>query len=202
MAGTRYLYRFPLHKIVVLAGGIALCLGAGCAAKKVDLPLTQPPQVQPQPPPSSPQPSRLPSVPGHSPAYRGGTQDRGGTQGGLPPSGSGAGQSPADLRSGPMFVHKVRYPGESVSIIAGWYTGEIDNWKILAEVNPDLNPNVIHEGMKINIPESIMKTRDPITKEYVDNFYPKMKSKPKGAGSRGQSPSSAEEETPLFGPKH
>ena len=35
-----------------------------------------------------------------------------------------------------MLVHKVRYPGESVSIIAGWYTGEIDNWKVLAEVNP------------------------------------------------------------------
>jgi hypothetical protein len=100
-----------------------------------------------------------------------------------------------------MLVHKVRYPGESVSIIAGWYTGEIDNWKILAEVNPGINPNVIHEGMKINIPESMLKTREPMTREYVDSFYPKAKSKAKGTGSRDQSSPPAEEEPPLFGPK-
>jgi len=101
-----------------------------------------------------------------------------------------------------MLVHKVRYPGESVSIIAGWYTGDIDNWKILAEVNPGLNPNVINEGMKINIPESMLKKREAMTKEFVDSFYPKARSKSKGTGSRGQSSSPDEEETPLFGPKH
>jgi hypothetical protein len=100
-----------------------------------------------------------------------------------------------------MLVHKVRYPGESVSIIAGWYTGEIDNWKVLAEANPGLNPNVIHEGMKINIPESMLKTREYMTREYVESFYPKLKSKPKGTGSSGQSSTPDDEETPLFGPK-
>lgn len=100
-----------------------------------------------------------------------------------------------------MLVHKVRFPGESVSIIAGWYTGEIDNWKVLAEVNPDINPNVINEGMKINIPESMLKTREPMTREYVDSFYPKSRAKSKGSGSRGQHSTPAEEETPLFGPK-
>ncbi|MFA6147128.1 MAG: hypothetical protein WC899_02835 [bacterium] len=101
-----------------------------------------------------------------------------------------------------MLVHKVRYPGESVSIIAGWYTGQIDNWKILAEVNPDVNPNVIHEGMSINIPESMLIKREPMTKEYVDSFYPKARSRSKGTGSRGPSSTPADEETPLFGPKH
>jgi len=114
---------------------------------------------------------------------------------------SGAVQAQPDLQSGPMLVHKVRYPGESVSIIAGWYTGEIDNWKILAEVNPNVNPNVIHEGMSIKVPESMLKTREPMTREYVDSFYPKSKSKSKGTGSRGSS-TPADEETPLFGPKH
>jgi hypothetical protein len=101
-----------------------------------------------------------------------------------------------------MLDHKVRYPGESVSLIAGWYIGEIDNWKILAEVNPGINPNVISEGMKINIPESMLKKREPMTREFVDSFYPKARSKSKGTGPRGQSPAPAEEETPLFGPKH
>jgi len=191
MAGIRSGHRLHLLKLVVPLGGIALWMCAGCAAKKVDLPPPSPsPQVQPQ------MPGSPPSVPGQSPA------NRGGAPGGWPPSGSGVGQPPADLRSGPMLVHKVRYPGESVSIIAGWYTGEIDNWKVLAEVNPGLNPNVIHEGMKINIPESMLKTRDPMTREYVDSFYPKSKSKSKGTGSRGQSSTPADEETPLFGPKH
>jgi hypothetical protein len=101
-----------------------------------------------------------------------------------------------------MLVHRVRFPGESVSIIAGWYTGEIDNWKVLAEVNPNINPNVINEGMKINIPESMLKTREPMTKEYVDSFYPKARPKPKGTGTRGQPSTPADEEPLLFGPKH
>ena len=196
MAGMRSGQRLHLLKLVVPLGGIALWMCAGCAAKKVDLPPTPPPQLQPQTPASVPPPPPTRSVPGPSPATRGGTP------GGWPPSGSGVGQAPADLRSGPMLVHKVRYPGESVSIIAGWYTGEIDNWKILAEVNPSLNPNVINEGMKINIPESMLKTREPMTREYVDSFYPKSRSKSKGTGSRGQSSTPDDEETPLFGPKH
>jgi len=191
MAGMRSGKRLHLLKLVVPLGGIALWICAGCAAKKADLP-PPPPQAQPQPPGAVP----APSVPGHSPAYRGGAP------GGYPPPGRDAGRPQEDLRSGPMLVHKVRYPGESVSIIAGWYTGEIENWKVLAEVNPNINPNVINEGMKINVPVSMLKTREPMPREYVDSFYPKARSKSKGSGSRGQSPAPDDEDTPLFGPKH
>ncbi|MCR4308564.1 MAG: hypothetical protein NUW14_00855 [Deltaproteobacteria bacterium] len=190
MAGMRSRHRLHLLKLVVPLGGIALWMCAGCAAKKADLPPPAPSQVQPQTPGSAP------PVPGQSPA------NRGGAPGGWPPSGRDVGKPPTDLRSGPMLVHRVRYPGESVSIIAGWYTGEIDNWKVLAEVNPGLNPNVINEGMKINIPESMLKKREPMTREYVDSFYPKSRSKSKGTGSRSPSSTPADEETPLFGPKH
>ncbi len=195
MAGMRSGHRLHLLKLVVPLGGIALWMSSGCAAKKVDIP--PPPQVQPQTPVSAPLPPPPPSVPGQSPAKRGGAP-----AGGWPPPGRDVGQPPADTRSGPMLVHKVRFPGESVSIIAGWYTGEIDNWKVLAEVNPGLNPNVINEGMKINIPESMLKTREPMTREHVESFYPKSRSKSKGTGSRGQSSTPDDEETPLFGPKH
>ena len=194
MAGKRPWQRFHLRKLVAALGGIVLWVCSGCAAKKADIPPPPPsPQVQPHPPGSVPPPP----VPGQSPAQRG----SGSAPRGWPPSGSGVGHSQPDLRSGPMLVHKVRYPGESVSIIAGWYTGEIDNWKILAEVNPDINPNVIHEGMNIKVPESMLETRQPMPKEYVDSFYPKSKPKAKGTGSQGESTTPAEEETPLFGPK-
>lgn len=88
-----------------------------------------------------------------------------------------------------------------MSITAGWYTGDIGNWKALAEANPNINPNRIYEGKKILIPEKLLKTRDPMTKEFVDSFYPKGKPKPappKGAPSQ---PKDKEEELDLFGPK-
>ena len=97
------------------------------------------------------------------------------------------------------FVHTVKWRGESVSIIAGWYTGDIQNWKILKEHNPDINPNRIFEGNKIRIPENMMKTKTPMPKEFVDSFYPKQQRKDAG---RSSSQSSGEEKEPtLFGPK-
>ncbi|MBI5055064.1 MAG: LysM peptidoglycan-binding domain-containing protein [Nitrospirae bacterium] len=100
------------------------------------------------------------------------------------------------------FVHTVKWPGETVSIIAGWYTGDIQNWKALADANPDINPSRIHPGMNINVPEDMMKTRDPMPKEFVDSFYPKAvieKAPPKPTPPPPPPP--VEEEPPLFGPK-
>ncbi len=103
----------------------------------------------------------------------------------------------------PTFVHTVKWRGESVSIIAGWYTGDIQNWKILKDHNPDINPKRIFEGNKIRIPEYLMKTKAPITKEYVDSFYAKH---PKKEAGRPAPPSPAasasdSDEPVLFGPK-
>lgn len=94
------------------------------------------------------------------------------------------------------FEHIVKYSGETISIIAGWYTKDINNWKIIAEVNPDLNPKRIITGNKIRIPEYLMKTHDPMPKEYVDSFYPQKPVKPVTSEPKPQ-----EEEPPLFGPK-
>lgn len=97
------------------------------------------------------------------------------------------------------YTHTVRWPGETVSIIAGWYTGDIENWKVLAEANPDINPSLISEGLKIVIPENMMKTHDPMPKEFVDSFYPKPK--PSKEPSKSVTPPTEEEEPVLFGPK-
>jgi hypothetical protein len=97
-----------------------------------------------------------------------------------------------------FFTHTVKWPGESLSIISAWYTGDIQNWKALAEANPDVNPNRIHEGMKLLIPESMMKTKAAMTKEHVEGFYPKAKKpvKPSATPAREK-----DEEPILFGPK-
>jgi hypothetical protein len=102
--------------------------------------------------------------------------------------------------TGTYFTHVVKWPGESLSIIAGWYTGDVQNWKALAEANPDINPNRIHEGMKLRIPESMMKTKAAMTKDYVDSYYPKPKKPP----TKPSSPAPAkdkDEEPVLYGPK-
>lgn len=95
------------------------------------------------------------------------------------------------------YTHAVKWPGESLSIIAGWYTGDVQNWKDLAEANPDINPNRIHEGMKILIPENMITTKAVMTKDYVDSYYPK----PKKAAPKPSASHPKEEEPVLFGPK-
>jgi hypothetical protein len=94
------------------------------------------------------------------------------------------------------YVHTVKWPGESLSIIAGWYTGDIQNWKILAQANPGIDPNSVVVGQKINIPLHIMTKRSPMTKAHVDSYHKPRKHKTRS------SPSGTKDETPsLYGPK-
>ena len=51
------------------------------------------------------------------------------------------------------LVHTVRWKGESLSIIAKWYTGEAGNWRLLAEHNPLKDPDRIGIGDRIAIPD-------------------------------------------------
>lgn len=97
------------------------------------------------------------------------------------------------------FVHTVQWRGESLSIIAAWYTGTIQNWETLASANPHLNPDRIFPGDKIYIPEYMLKTRKPMPEEFVASFLPK----PKEETSPEQSapPPGEEEELKLYGPK-
>jgi len=100
------------------------------------------------------------------------------------------------------YTHTVKWSGETVSIIAAWYTGDLDNWKVLAEVITKNNPNAdikrIYVGNKILIPESLLKTRETMPKEFVDSFY--KTSKPEKVAPK-PIPPQAEEEPKLFGPK-
>ncbi len=65
------------------------------------------------------------------------------------------------------FLHSVKYPGETLAIIAEWYTGNSNNWKILANENPNLNPNLIKIGEFIKIPRDMVIKFDPLPKSAV-----------------------------------
>lgn len=92
---------------------------------------------------------------------------------------------PSDL------IHTVQWKGESLSIIAKWYTGNVRNWKALAEYNPLNNPHHIRIGNRFFIPEDLLITRDPLPKAFVDSHQHQQKPETKGDEALPE----------LFGPK-
>ena len=94
-----------------------------------------------------------------------------------------------------FYIHTVRWPGETLSIISNWYTGKGENWKLLAKANPELDPHRIRMGEKIRIPEKIMERKTPLPKEFLPSRSLLLQEQ---AVPKAES----EEETPeLFGPK-
>jgi len=112
-------------------------------------------------------------------------------------------------KAGAVFAHRVKYPGETLSIIAKWYTDDLENWKTLVETNPRLNPKRIVLGETIWIPERLLKTREPMPRAFLDDFLPKPhdagpqeKIPPENHTDTGEEPPSRDDEEPeLFGPK-
>jgi len=93
-----------------------------------------------------------------------------------------------------VYVHRVTWTGESLSIVAIWYTGNLENWKALAKANPEIKPEFLQLGMKIRIPEAIIVNPNPMTQEFVASHYPKDT-------KRSKSPQSTSADLPLIGPK-
>ena len=71
-------------------------------------------------------------------------------------------------------VHEVQWPGENLSLIAKWYTGSSDNWGALAKLNPKLNPNLIHIGDKIAIPQSLLQREEPMPRSFLSSPSPEQ----------------------------
>jgi hypothetical protein len=90
------------------------------------------------------------------------------------------------------------WAGETLSAVAAWYTGDPKNWKSIAEANPGINPSRMQEGNRIFIPEIILKTREPMPREFVDRFYGKPK---KEKPSAKPYPAEQQQELQLFGPR-
>ena len=70
------------------------------------------------------------------------------------------------------FEHRVKWSGETLSLIARWYTGRYGNWRAIARANPGLRPNRIAVGNIIYIPPEIMKTKKPLPQKVVAKTRP------------------------------
>ena len=175
---------------VVLLALIMICVG--CASKPQKPDTTPPESRESAPSPGVPTAVSKESKPPSREPPRG-------PSGTLPAST----QEAPPVKKESYYTHTIKWDGETLFLVALWYTGDRENWKVLAEVitqnNPNANIHVIRRGDKILIPESILKTRDPMPKEFVDNFY--HKSKTEKAPSKPAPSRTKEEEPELFGPK-
>ncbi|MBI4793916.1 MAG: LysM peptidoglycan-binding domain-containing protein [Deltaproteobacteria bacterium] len=99
------------------------------------------------------------------------------------------------------YVHTVSISGESLSIIAKWYTGDLQNWEKLAEHNPALNPNRIFKGDKIMIPHDLLIREEPLTQEFVDESRRGTKRRHGKGGEQPAIEPVSPNGVPLFGPK-
>jgi len=105
--------------------------------------------------------------------------------------------APAPSRPEPrLYVHTVRWPGESLSHIAQWYTGAARNWKGLVEFNPELDPNRIFIGDQIFIPEDLLKTRKPMPRDFLPSPVRNKGAQPPPV----EQPAKESEEMQLYGP--
>ena len=99
----------------------------------------------------------------------------------------------ADHRSSATetFQHVVQ-PGETLGIIADWYTGRSSNWKQIVDVNPGLRPERMRVGQIVLIPRSILIKDTPIPKGYSSA---KKKSAPANTTGVDASPSEADNDS-------
>jgi len=82
----------------------------------------------------------------------------------------------------PYLEHTVRYQGETLSLIAKWYTGEAKNWSILSRENSSVSPNKLKIGTTIQIPRNLLTNTEPMPRSAI----PQAASKSKQAhGSKG-----------------
>lgn len=88
---------------------------------------------------------------------------------------AGATPSMEDPQKPAPYIHTVRYSGETLSIIAQWYTGQMNNWEEIARANPGMNPNQIELDDKVAIPRALLKTDKPMPSSFVQEFLPKPK---------------------------
>lgn len=76
------------------------------------------------------------------------------------------------------FSHIIKWPGENLTRISLWYTGTIENWTRIQELNSSIDPKRIDIGDTILIPENLLITREPMPMGFRGNGKKKKKPAP------------------------
>ena len=65
------------------------------------------------------------------------------------------------------YSHQVRYDGETLGVIARWYTGKMNNWSAILNANPGLDPRKIRKGDTILVPRALLVKDKPMPKSAI-----------------------------------
>jgi hypothetical protein len=131
-----------------LAGFLLIWSLAGCAGTQEKAEVQPPVQEVQAPPPEAKAPELLPAV------------------------------QPEKPKESPSLVHTVKWPGETLALIARWYTGDTENWRAIAKANPRLDPRRIRLGSEIQIPSELLKNREPMPRDFLTGGGAKPKKAP------------------------
>jgi hypothetical protein len=89
-------------------------------------------------------------------------------------------RAPVAAPAEPQYLrHTVKWPGETLSHIAQWYTGKVQHWETIAAHNRTIDLNTLRKGEIVLIPESILITRNAMPADIVQPPAKNPKPKPK-----------------------
>lgn len=100
-----------------------------------------------------------------------------------------------------VYVHTVEWPGETLPMIAQWYTGNKDNWEILSKTSPAIAAEHLAVGDHILIPLELMKNSNKMPREFLATFSAKPPVGPKKPSSKTKQAPVKKEEFQPYGPK-
>lgn len=100
-----------------------------------------------------------------------------------------------------VYIHKVEWPGETLPMIAQWYTGNKDNGKILSKTNPDLASDRLAVGDQILIPLELMKNSKEMPREFLTTFSAKERAGQRKSSPKAKPAPEKKEDFQPYGPK-
>ncbi len=77
----------------------------------------------------------------------------------------------------PDVEHRISYSGETLAVIAAWYTGRAANWQAIRDANPGLRPQRLNLGQVVIIPGDLVVQHEPMPKRFVTDNAAKVRSK-------------------------
>jgi hypothetical protein len=71
-----------------------------------------------------------------------------------------------------MYLHTVQWPGETLALIAEWYTGDSKNWTVLSDFNAGYGSDAVQPSQVILIPKFLLITTTPMPRSFVAPLPP------------------------------
>lgn len=83
--------------------------------------------------------------------------------------GGGAKLAKTKIVRGGALHHTVTFPGESLSVVASWYTASVSNISAIAKANKISRDGGLRLGQVVIIPAKLLKNKRPLSLSYLKN---------------------------------